>query len=303
MSRVACCCPFVPPELILACGLQPWPIAPDRSKANGSCLAYPGMCPYARAIVAEVTTEPRPAAVILTTRCDQMRRAADLLAEEHGTKSFLLNVPKTWQTAGARDLYRQELDRLGRFLTQLGGRWPCDDALISVMRSRSQQQKAQAACSDASFAGNAEAPVRLALIGGPLLRDDAVLFDIIEQAGGRVSLDGTECGERTQPARFDESRLTAQPLDELARAYFEIPDIFRRPNTQLYHWLAARLRDLGIQGILVHRYLWCDLWHAEIDRLRRTFDLPLLDLDLGDGERANSTRTTTRIQAFLESLR
>lgn len=301
MSRVAYCCPFVPPELIVACGLQPWRVIPEAAKVNRMSLSRPGMCSYARAVLAEVTSEPRPAAVIVTTRCDQMRRIADLLAQEPDTRTFLLNVPKTWQTAAARDLYRRELDRLVGFLAEVGGRRLTDDALTAAMRSR--QLHTEAADPDTSSPAGADSRVRLALIGGPLLRGDVILFDLIERAGGRVSLDGTEFGERTRPARFDEAPLTTHPLDELARAYFEIPDVFRRPNTRLYDWLDARLGDRVIQGIVLHRYLWCDLWHAEVERLRRTFDLPLLDLDLGDGERANSTRTTTRIQAFLESLR
>ena len=54
---------------------------------------------------------------------------------------------------------------------------------------------------------------------------DYIIFDLIEQLGGRVVLDGTEGGERTMPARFDPERVREDPLGELVRAYFDtIPD-------------------------------------------------------------------------------
>lgn len=50
------------------------------------------------------------------------------------------------------------------------------------------------------------------------------------------------------------------------------------------------------------RQLWCDKWHAEVQRLREALaGVPLLDLDL-DGNGV-TPRYRTRLQAFLEGLR
>ena len=89
-------------------------------------------------------------------------------------------------------------------------------------------------------------------------------------AGGRVVLDATEGGQRTMPRRFDPARVASDPLQELADAYFDgIPDAFRRPNSRLYEWLGRELAARHVQGIIFRRYLWCDLWHAELQRLKQ----------------------------------
>jgi benzoyl-CoA reductase/2-hydroxyglutaryl-CoA dehydratase subunit BcrC/BadD/HgdB len=90
------------------------------------------------------------------------------------------------------------------------------------------------------------------------------------------------------------------PLAELARVYFNLPHITRRPNNIFYPWLKAALSERHIAGIIVLRYLWCDLWHGEVPRLAEEMNLPLLDLVL-EQETAQA-RLEGRIQAFLEML-
>ena len=56
-----------------------------------------------------------------------------------------------------------------------------------------------------------------------------------------------------------------------------------------------------MKGVILVRCVWCDLWHAEIHRLREWLAVPLLDMDLDGEDPVN--RCTTRIQAFLEAFR
>jgi len=143
----------------------------------------------------------------------------------------------------------------------------------------------------------------VALVGGPLMRGDERVFDIIEQSGGRVVLDGTESGLRTLPAPLQRRRLRDDPLLELMDAYFgAIPDAFRRPDTALYQWLGRELAAGAARGIIVWRYVWCDMWAASAARLRETTSLPVLDLDVS-GDESAPARTAGRIQAFMEVLR
>ncbi len=122
--------------------------------------------------------------------------------------------------------------------------------------------------------------IPLAVLGGPLLDPDYELFDLVEQLGGRVVLDATEGGERTLPRRSIRKRVAADPMQELADAYFDtIPDAFRRPNNRLYEWLASELAARQVRGIIFRRYVWCDLWHAELHRLRQWSSLPVLEID------------------------
>ena len=147
------------------------------------------------------------------------------------------------------------------------------------------------------------AGVPLALVGGPLMIQDYAIFDLVEQTGGRIALDGSEGGERTIPARFDRQRVRDDPLGELVRAYFDtIPDIFRRPNTAFFDWLDEGIRARQVRGILYRRYLWCDLWHAELERLRQSSTVPILEIDVGPHDGGAPERIRDRLEAFLEML-
>jgi benzoyl-CoA reductase/2-hydroxyglutaryl-CoA dehydratase subunit BcrC/BadD/HgdB len=243
-----------------------------------------------------------------------------------------MNVPSTWQVDAAGQLYRDELERLGRCLVQWGGTAPSEPELARVMirydRGRralrdargqlSGRELAQALLQiredgravEANFGcrpvGRTPRPrgaaVPLALVGGPLLPQDYTIFDWIERAGGRVVLDATETGERTLPDSFDRKRLGQDPLGELARAYFDsIPDVFRRPNFGFYRWIEQETAARQVRGIVLRRYVWCDLWHAEVARMKQCRSVPVLELDVAD-DAASQSRSEGRIEAFLEML-
>jgi benzoyl-CoA reductase/2-hydroxyglutaryl-CoA dehydratase subunit BcrC/BadD/HgdB len=145
--------------------------------------------------------------------------------------------------------------------------------------------------------------VPLALVGGPVPEQDCEVFDWLEQAGGQIVLDATEWGERTLPRPFDPIRTSREPLAELADAYLQIPDVFRRPNDPFFDYLGRELAARHVRGLIVRRYLWCDLWHAEVARLKMWSPVPVLDLDVAGSEDAAEGRTRGRIEAFLEMLR
>jgi len=145
-------------------------------------------------------------------------------------------------------------------------------------------------------------PIPLALVGGPLMPRHFELFDWVEAFGGRVVLDGTLTGERGLPPPFNRERLAQDPLAALVEAYSDgIPDVFRRPNSALFAWLRQRLAERGARGIILWHYAWCDLWQAEVSRLKEELGLPLLHLDAGDTAELNP-QMIKRVQAFLEVL-
>jgi benzoyl-CoA reductase/2-hydroxyglutaryl-CoA dehydratase subunit BcrC/BadD/HgdB len=340
VSTVVYSSPFVPAEWIAAHGLRPLRLRPGAGAASLGPVM--GMCPYARAFVGDVASgAAAPAGTVLTTTCDQMRRAAEWLALGGGPPVFLMNVPATWQTPASARLYRDELQRLGRFLVRLGGAAPSREHLADTMEAYDARRTALRGALGALGAREASeaiarfdagedlesgkpcgtaalgcaglhrsctpegrrATVPLALVGGPLAREDARVFDAIERAGGRVVLDGTESGARTLPAPFDRRRLRDDPLLELVDAYFgAIPDIFRRPDTALYQWLGRELAASAARGIVVWRNVWCDLWAASVVRLREATGLAVLDLDVS-GEEAGFNRTADRLQALMEMLK
>jgi benzoyl-CoA reductase/2-hydroxyglutaryl-CoA dehydratase subunit BcrC/BadD/HgdB len=286
-----------------------------------------------------------------------MRYAASVLEHRGAGPAFLMNLPSTWQSASARSLYSEEIQRLGRFLVRLGGKTPGDAELTEAMlrfdHTRDQVRQARGRLDARQFAealiavrvgvafeeqaaivnatGRAEivpSPstqhsvlstkysvlsneysamgangVPLALVGGPLLEGDYDLLDWVERAGGRIVLDAGEWGERTLPRPFDPARTRRQPFEELADAYFGIPDVFRRPNDPCYEYLGREMAARQVRGIVFRRYLWCDLWHAELTRLKAWSPVPVLDLDVAQSESSAEGRTLGRIEAFLETLK
>ena len=298
MRSIAYTDPFVPAEWIAAHGLRPLRLRPDWPRLDDDQVPSFGVCPFARAFVGELKERQMElAGGIFTTVCDQMRRAAEGLGRCRMPR-FILNVPATWQTPAAIHLYQDELKRLGGFLVHLGGRTPTEAQLIRCMLKYEEIRKKQI------IASPGKTKLSLVLVGGPLMRSDEYLFDVIERLGGRIVLDGSETGTRTWPGRFNRRRLRENPLRELARAYFEaIPDISRRPNTEFYRWLQRAVAKHHIKGFLIRRFVWCDRWAAEVGRIKEICGLPVLDLDAGDGEESTRLRTETRLQAFLEMLR
>ena len=324
MPAVAATCPYVPPEWIAAHGLRPRRVVPSAAGRNQSAHATAGLCPYARAVMNSLADSPRADAVVFTTACDQMRRGAEVFADRSGLPTFLMNVPSTWETPSSLDLYTDELRRLGRFLVARGGAAPEPAELARVMldydAARMRLRAARGGLAPRQYAeawaqldGSAQLPadvpdqppsahaVPLALVGGPMLREQFDLFDVVERYGGRIVLTAVEGGRLTAPGPFDADRLARDPLAELARAYHEnIPHPMRRPDTQLHEWLCRRIARAAPRGILFQRYLWCDLWHAELARIREWTSLPVLDMDISDEDAGG--RLGGRIQAFIETL-
>jgi benzoyl-CoA reductase/2-hydroxyglutaryl-CoA dehydratase subunit BcrC/BadD/HgdB len=318
-------CPFVPAEWIAAHSMRPSRLLLASAPRASSAGVPSGFCPFARAFVSRALAESEAAGIVVTTVCDQMRRAAEVIARDSDAPVFLMNVPSTWETATAQKIYLAELERLGGFLVRLGGNAPDRQVLAEVMMEydtrRAAVREARGRLSprdyseriarfhaeglDSPFPQGAVSPKRgipLALLGGPLFVDHFSIFDLIEAAGGTVVLDATETGERTLPAPFDRRRVHDYPLMELAEAYFgSIPDVFRRPNSELYRYLKKEIAVRAVRGIILRRYVWCDGWHAEVHRLREWAGVPVLDLDIGDDD--SEERTSSRIEAFLAMLK
>jgi benzoyl-CoA reductase/2-hydroxyglutaryl-CoA dehydratase subunit BcrC/BadD/HgdB len=292
--------------------------------AGGGSLA--GICPYAGALLEGRTAEDGADALVVASTCDQIRRMAERIGSRGGRPVFLLNVPATWESPAAFRLYVDELLRMGRFLAGLGGAGPSPDRLREAMAAwASFRERVRAAAGILRAAesvralsaadpawipgGGAALPVTgrrripLAVVGGPWMRSDLWILDLLEDRGGAVVVDGTDTGSRTFPARFDRRRMGEDPFLELAGAYFgAIPDAFRRPDDPLYAWLRRETAAGGVRGVVLKRYVWCDLWAASAARIREATGLPVLDLDTG-GDEEPGGRVAQHVTAFLETLR
>jgi hypothetical protein len=316
--RVFLTSPWIPAEWVRAHGLEARGIWYEQSFRQTVPALAAGTCVLAENAVqlAEGLTD---AAVVFSTACDQMRRAFDAATVGGPFGSFLFNLPAT-DTAAARRIYRAEVERLGRHLVTLGGSAPGPEALRREMETAAQTRRSlreAAGSADARSlagalavlqdSGRLQGPaaaepggrVPLALAGGPLSTADWNLFEAVETAGGRVVLNATETGERTLGPDFEGG---ADPFAALVDGYFDaITDVFQRPNTRLYAWLKPRLAARRVRGIVLWCFTGCDLWRAEAQSMRETFQLPVLLLEAGDAADI-SPRDTNRLQAFVETL-
>lgn len=297
MKTVACCTPYVPVEWIAAHGLRPQRIELGMSDRGSTAAGLRGVCPFAGALV-DTVDRLQADALVMATTCDQLRRAVSLAQQRARLPIQAIHVPATWQTAAARSCCRDELVRLSRFLVRLGGVAPSGDQLARAIDGSRQE-------ASLVRAGQCKADaVPLALVGGPLLAKDRILVEWLERAGGYVAIDASEGGLRTLPRWPASGRVDDDPLEVLIEAYFlSIPDAFRRPNDLLYEWLGRAIAARGVRGIVFHRYVWCDIWHGELGRLRQWSPVPVLDLDAADDQPCVENRVLGRIEAFLEGLR
>ncbi len=133
MKTIIYTCPYVPAEWIAAHGICPSRIIPNTAELTGPLSRAEGVCPFVQGFINEVMTDKHIDGVVITTVCDQMRRAYDIVSRRCDVPLFLMNVPNTWQNIGVRKLYIDELKRLGRFLIGLGGKSPSNEALAKIM--------------------------------------------------------------------------------------------------------------------------------------------------------------------------
>jgi len=91
-------------------------------------------------------------------------------------------------------------------------------------------------------------------------------------------------------------------IASLSRIIYRMHSCIRvRPNTKVYDRIAEALDKTKAKGIIQKTLSFCDLWYTEKERMKQSFDVPVLvyDSTYGEGE---VERVTTRIETFLEAL-
>ncbi len=123
MKRVLTYSPYVPQPWIAAHGCEPVRLRPQGDRLHVSVARVEGLCPYTQAWVSDVLLNDRASAIVMTTCCDQMRRAFEVVTKQTDLPCFLLNLPSVWQTESAFGYYQEELRRLGRWsiLSRIAG--------------------------------------------------------------------------------------------------------------------------------------------------------------------------------------
>ena len=326
---------YVPPEIPAALGLEPallaFPVSAEGA-APGEAWARSDSCPLCRAALS-----PPPAGegwirrlglVIAGTACDQQRRMLEAFGRCHQVPVFSFGVPRTC-SENARRRYFGQLERLvGELEGRFGVRLEPEElraAAETHRRLRARLLRLRPGLSFARFAGlvadclflgagralellgAAEPPaarppeVRLLLAGSCLGREDAALLaEALAPLGADFVADAT--ASLAGPLEV-EVPAGAGDLAALAAAYFDQPDIARRPNDAYYAWLRRKAASARADGAVFRFLKFCDLNAAEQLRVRDALaPLPVVFLD-EEGGAGEAARRRTRLEALLEGVR
>ena len=226
----------------------------------------------------------------------------------------MFNLPATWQTAAAGQIYRSELERLGQFLLAIGGtrrrrkgcgrKWCNPAGRESVCSNQRRAGSPRGICRSRGAISLGRRFFAAAAVAGrsnsarPGRR--AVSRAALEIAGRNRSRRRTRRAERDRNRRTQfvagdlNWRRARDPFDALVHGYCDnIVDVFQRPNTRLYSWLKPRLASRQARGIVLWHFTGCDLWRAEAQTLRETFGLPVLLLEAAAKPGAAAARVST----------
>jgi benzoyl-CoA reductase/2-hydroxyglutaryl-CoA dehydratase subunit BcrC/BadD/HgdB len=288
MAAVCYSCPFVPVELIAACGHTPRRPEPAPRPASAEAETE-GLCAWAAAFVESLAQQTDPAAAaVFTTACDQMRRAYELYRRRCDRPAFLLNVPKT---AGptALAMLGDEYQRLARFLAALDG-------------SRNGQDNLSGCFQTPQIQNPASAENGLAVVGGPLFDADLDnLRQTLRRFGQTIVFDGTESAWRNYRTPCNQTKLNTAPMEALAQRYLSTPAVWKRPAAPFFDWLDAQLKTHHVKGVIIIQHPFCDYWRAAVYDIRSRLNSPVVTLESGQGARF-SAAALSRLEAFLEQF-
>ncbi len=285
MAHVYYTCPFVPTELIAACGHRPCRPQPVSHPACAAAETE-GLCVWAAAVVESLTHQPDLGAAVFTTACDQMRRACELFRMHSQRPAFLLNVPKT-SGLTALTLFADEVRRLSRFLSELDDGTNGQGNLPKFLQTPHPPKPTLAD----------KGP---AIVGGPLFDAD---LDCLRQTLGRfgqtIVFDGTEPAWRCYRTPGEQSATHTDVFEALAQCCLTTPAVWKRPAKPFFDWLDAQLKTHRVNGVILIQHPFCDYWRAAVYDLKSRLNIPVVTLETSQGGHFSSA-ALSRLEAFLE---
>lgn len=294
-------CKYAPIELLAGFGADARLImAEPESFEVAERLAHGNLCGFGKSVLA-CGLDPNVHQMVLTTCCDVMRRAYDVLKAQ-GCLDFLWMVDLPHRTGAAeRRLLQAQLRSLARAYARFSGRsFEVGRALAAIQ------------------VPPAPKPGSVALVGAHAPRS---LLDELDRGIGAPVVNHTCTGER----------ILAQPPIELARAESagcgrcttaDIAGEGTNASTfdRFVEWYAGALLDQtpcmrmdevggrsclvsgAHHGIVYHTMKFCDYYGFEYADVAGTTATPILKLET-DGTHQSAGQLRTRIEAFDETLR
>ncbi len=312
----------------------------DTSAAD-ACIEPYG-CTYVRNILTRALEEKLDFldGLVISHSCDMVQRLYGIWTYYHPEDfSYMFNVPHQL-TPWAKDFFKRELGFFQKSLEKFTGHKINSDALKDTIklynRNRAMIRKLYNLRKEPVPQIEGSEMLDILMAGGslppedfkPLLEetlkkaeqrkpqtqkaprlmvwgsiiDDPKLYQIIEEAGGKVVCDDTCIGFRVWEKDVP---LTEYPYDGLTEHYFvnfQCPRTDRGPGIERFDYLLERASEYNIDGVIGYIISFCDPHKFDFPDLRdylKKKGLPILLIDDNYSfEPAEALKT--RIQAFIE---
>jgi benzoyl-CoA reductase subunit C len=328
-------CSYVPEELIMSAGLQPYRIS--NIGANVSALTPSFVCPLASATLENMLRlEDFFCGYVVAHTCDPMWRLYDILKKKISKPIFFLRVPHNTDNELSLDFFKMELLRFREFLednfqvriddTALfrsialcnknrdllkriymlnsGGKYKINafdrfHLVLASMWMPKPECDAQLATlnfnSDETY-GN----VRLHVNGTAIY--DLNLIKIIEESGGFVASDDLCTGSRYFWSNVERSQ---DPVSAIAHRYLtKTPCPSSSPLEQRLEYINLMIKEFKVQGVITFAERFCDPILYDSVHIRSMLDkkgIPSMVIEY-ETPAQEVGRIKTRVEAFIESI-
>ncbi len=328
-------CSYVPEELIISAGLQPYRIS--NIGANTSALTPSFICPFASATLENILKlEDFFSGFIIAHTCDPMWRLYDIVKKKTSKPLFLLRVPHNTDNELSLDFFRIEFIRFKNFLEKnfkigiddnvlfssielcnenrnllkniymlnSGGKYRIDAlnrfqlALAGMWMPKSECNAQIKALdfNDSKSYGN----VRLHLNGTTIY--DLDLIKIIEESGGFVASDDLCTGSRYFWSIVEKSK---DPISALAYRYLKrTPCPSHGPLQHRLEYIDFMIKEFNVQGVITFAERFCDPILYDSVHIRNMLNkngIPAMVIDY-ENPAQEISRIKTRVEAFIESI-
>jgi benzoyl-CoA reductase subunit C len=328
-------CSYVPEELIISAGLQPYRVS--NVGADASALTPSFVCPFASAVLENMLRlEDFFDGFVIAHTCDPMWRLYDILKIKISKPLFILRVPHNTDNELSLDFFKMELMRFRRFLEENFEAKIDGNALFSATKLCNENRsllksiymlnnngrakinafdrfhlvlasmwmpkpEVNARIKTLHFdASKSDGNVRLHLNGTSIY--DLDLIKIIDESGGFVASDDLCTGSRYFWSNVEKSE---DPISALAYRYLtRTPCPSHGPIEDRLEYVNFMIKEFRVQGVITFAERFCDPILYDSVHLRNMLSENGVPTTLIDYENAAQEigRIKTRVEAFIESI-
>ena len=328
-------CSYVPEELIISAGLQPYRIT--NIGAGMSALIPSFVCPFASATLENMLKyEDFFSGFVLAHTCDPMWRLYDILKKKTSKPIFLLRVPHNTENELSLDFFRMELIRFKKFLEETFESKIDDEALLSAIRLCNETRKILKSIYMLNSGGKYKINafdrfllvlasmwmpkpefnkqikglnfedgetgrnVRLHLNGTAVY--DLNLMRVVEESGGFIASDDLCTGSRYFWSNVEQSEDLISALTH--RYLRRTPCPSQTPLEERLEYIDFMIKEFKVQGVITFTERFCDPVLYDSVHIRNMLTkngIPAMVIDY-ENPAQEISRIKTRVEAFIESI-